>query len=54
MRKSNQNIVMNEEFVKNNVIKAKLDPKVVMDFSIFEMGGWNNFQPSNQHLQNNL
>ena len=42
--KSNQNIVMNEEFVRNGVMSekfvknfvmnAKIDPKVVMDLSI--------------------
>ena len=57
-KKSNQNIVMNEEFVKNflmngefvnsSVTNAKIDPKVVMDLSIFKIGVWNNLQPSNQ------
>ena len=55
---SNQNIVMTEEFVKNivmneeigkvSVMSGKIDPKVVMDLSIFKIGGWNNLQPSNQ------
>ena len=45
-----QNNVMNEEFVKNFVMNAKIDPKVVMDFSIFKIGGWNSLQPSNQNL----
>ena len=30
-----QNSVMNEQFVKNFVTNAKLDPKVVMDLYIF-------------------
>ena len=30
-----QNGVMNEKFVKNFVTNAKIDPKVVMDLSIF-------------------
>ena len=46
--KSNPNIVMNENLVKNNVMDAKIDPKVVMELSIFKVGGRNNLQPSNQ------
>ena len=52
---SNQNIVtseefvnksaMNEEFVKNNLINAEIDPKVVTDLSVFRTGGWNSLQP---------
>ena len=55
-----QNSVMNEEmvqigvingkFVKNFVMNATIDPKVVMDLSIFESGGWNSLQPINQNL----
>ena len=30
-----QNGVMNEQFVKNFVLNAKIDPKVVMDLSVF-------------------
>ena len=45
-----QNSVMNEKFVKNSVMNAKIDPIVVMDLSIFKMGGWNSLQPSNQKL----
>ena len=41
---------MNEEFVKNSVVIAKIDPKVVMELSTFKIGGWNNVQPSNQNL----
>ena len=58
--KSNQNIVMNEEFVRNGVMSekfvknfvmnAKIDPKVVMDLSILKIGGWNSLQPINQNL----
>ena len=34
--KSNQEIVMDGKFVKNFVMDAKIDPKVVMDLSIFK------------------
>ena len=40
-----QNGVMNETFVKNFVIDAKIDPKAVMDLSIFKIGGWNSCNP---------
>ena len=39
---------MDETFVKNFVMDAKLDPKVVMDLSIFKIGEWNILQPSNR------
>ena len=39
---------MDETFVKNSVMNAKIDPKGVMDVSIFKIGGWNILQPSNQ------
>ena len=29
---------------------AKIGPKVVMDLSMFKIGGWNNLQPSNLKL----
>ena len=45
-----QNNVMNENFVKNFVMNVKIDPKVVMDLSIFTIDGWNSFQPSSQKL----
>ena len=45
-----QNGVMNETFVKNFVMNAKIDPKVLMDWSIFKIGGWSDWQPSNQKL----
>ena len=51
--KSNQKIVMDEElipngvmdgkFVKNFVMYAKIDPKVVMDLSIYKVGGMEHF-----------
>ena len=45
-----QNIVMTEQIVKNSVMNAAIDPKVVMDLPIFNIGGWNNLQPSNQQI----
>ena len=36
-----QNGVMSEKFVKNFVMNPEIDPKVVMDLSIFFIGGWN-------------
>ena len=30
------------------VMNAKIDPKVVMDLSIFKIGGWNSLQLINQ------
>ena len=41
---------MNEEFGKNSARNAQIDPKVVMDLSIFKIGGWNSLQPINQKL----
>ena len=32
------------------VMDAKIDPKVVMDLSMFKIGGWNSLQPNNQNL----
>ena len=49
-----QNGVVNEELVQNGVngkivnyflTNAKIDPKVVMDLSIFKIGGWNSLHP---------
>ena len=34
---SSQNIVMDEELVKNSVMNAKIDPKVVMDLSTYKI-----------------
>ena len=48
--KITQKIVMGEKFVKNFVMDAKIDPKVVMDLSTFKIGGWNRLQPINQKL----
>ena len=45
-----QNGVMDEKFVRNLLMNAKIDPKVVMDLSIFKIGGWNSLQPINQNL----
>ena len=36
--------------MKNFVVNAKIDPKVVMDMSIFNNGGWNSLQPINHNL----
>ena len=33
---------------------AKIDPKVVMDLSIFKIGRWNSLQPINQKLLEEL
>ena len=35
---------MDEKVVENSVMNAKTDPKVVMDLSIHQIGGWNNVQ----------
>ena len=45
-----QNGVMDEKFVKNSVIDAKIDLKVVVDLSMFKIGGWNSLQPIDQNL----
>ena len=45
-----QNVVMDGKFAKNFVVGAKIDPKVVMDLSIFKIGGWNTQQPSDRNL----
>ena len=36
--------------MKNFVMGAKLDPKVVRILSIFKIGGWNILQPGNQKM----
>ena len=41
-----QNGVTDEKFVKNFGMDAKIDPMVVMDLSIFKIGGWTTLQPS--------
>ena len=43
---------MDEKFVKNFVMGANIDPKVVMDLSIFQFGGWNILQPSDSENDN--
>ena len=46
-----QNGVMDGKFVKNFVLDAKIDPKVLMDLSIFKKNvGWNSLQPIDQNL----
>ena len=54
MKKLVQNNVMNEDmdgkFAKSFVMTAKIVPKVVMDLSIFKIGGWNSLQLINQNL----
>ena len=50
MKKLVQNGVMIEKIVKNFVMNAKIDPKVVMDLSKFKIGGWNSLQAMNQKL----
>ena len=45
-----QNGGMNEKFVKNFEMNAKIDPKVVMDLSIIKVGGWNSLPPISQEL----
>ena len=32
------------KFMKNFVMNANIDPKVVMDLSIFKIGGWSNLR----------
>ena len=39
-----------ENFMTNFVMDAKIDPKVVMNLSIFKIGGWNSLQPINHKL----
>ena len=36
MKKMVQNDVMNEKFVKNSVMNARIDPKVVTELSVFK------------------
>ena len=50
MKEFVKNIVMDEHFLKDSVVDAKMDPKVVTDLSIFKVGGWNKLQPTNQAL----
>ena len=45
-----QNGVMGGKIVKNFVMNAKINPKVVMDLSVFTIGGWKSLQPINQNL----
>ena len=41
---------MDGKFVKIFVMYAKIDPMVVMDLSIFKIGGWNSLQRIDQNL----
>ena len=41
---------MDGKFVKNFVMDAKIDPKVVTDLSTFKISGWNSLQPINENL----
>ena len=50
MKKLVQNGVMDGQFVKNIVMDAKIDPKIVIDLSMFKIGGGNSLQPSSQNL----
>ena len=43
--KINQNIVTDEKSWKIGKSSQKIDPKDVMDLSIFKIGGWNELQP---------
>ena len=45
-----KNSVVDEPLVKISVMNARIDPKVLMDLSIFKIGGWNLSHTSNQHL----
>ena len=45
-----RNVVMDEKFVRNFVTGAKIDPKVGMGQSMFEIGGWKMMQLSNRKL----
>ena len=39
-----------EKSGRKSVMDAKIDPKVVMDLSIFKIGGWSSLQPIDQNL----
>ena len=43
-----QNGAMGGQFVKNFVMDAKNDPRVVMDLSMLKNGGWNRLRPISQ------
>ena len=44
MKEFVKNIVMDEHFLKDSVVDAKMDPKVVTDLFNFKVGGWNSSQ----------
>ena len=51
IQKVNEELVQkNEKFVKNSAMNAQIDPKVVMDLSMFKNGGLNSLQPRNQTM----
>ena len=41
---------MGGQFVKNFVMDARNDPRVVMDLSMFKTGGWSRLRPISQNL----
>ena len=45
-----QNGMMDEKFVKNFVMDEEIDEMVVIDLSMFKIGGWNITQPSDRKL----
>ena len=49
-----QNGAMDGQFVKNFVVDAKIDPKVVVDLSVFKICGSNILQPSDRNCWRNL
>ena len=46
--------VMDEKIVKNFVMGAKIDPKVVMDLSVNKIGGWNILHQEIENCLKNL
>ena len=48
-----QNVVMDDTFVKNFAMGANIDPKVVMDLSVFQIGARNVPQSSTTSRGNN-
>ena len=45
-----QHVSMGEKIVKNFLMGAEIDPKVEMDLSMFEIGGWKILQLSDRKL----
>ena len=48
--RSNQKTVMHETIVMISATETQNDPPVVMDLSIFNIGVWNDVQPSGQQI----